>query len=413
MHPWHAKMLSMKHLFSRIVSRLNGAVLCSMALLATSASAGSGAKASTDPKDAEADAQVDFLGLAARMLHDQHTDRALKVLRETDPQDPTLDKGRFYTLRGLAHLKLKEHAAARSDFESAIKHGQQAKLVSLQLAQACFSLEAHACTLSALKQAGPTSNDDPAVALMKAQTEWKLDMKDSALRTLQTGQQRFPDRAEFQKLRLFYLLELQLYSEAAAVSEQYLNQDKLGAQEFVAVGEALRAAGQFKRAQLVMEQARLRYPQDEQVQLQLAHAYLDDGQLITSAMLFEQAARHNRKYTLEAAELYKQAGMLHRATWLNAQVSDQAAKAKQRLSLLVEGQDYDAVTALLPKLSRLGLLTDENIRYAVAYAYYKTNQFTEAEAHLKFIRDPQLFEAAMQLRKAMQSCLESGWECSL
>ena len=67
---------------------------------------------------------------------------------------------------------------------------------------------------------------------------------------------------------------------------------------------------------------------------------------------------------------------------------------------------------MLPKLSRLGLLSDENIRYALAYAYYKTGRFERAEEQLKPIQDPQLFESALQLRKAMAACREAGWECT-
>src|SRR5690606_13140073 len=147
------------------------------------------------------------------------------------------------------------------------------------------------------------------------------------------------------------------------------------AEEYVAIAEALRSAKAYERAQLLMEGARLRYPENENILVQLAHCYLDAGRHIPAAMVFEDAARINPKYTLEAAELYKEAGLLHRAHWLNARVVDQKAKTKQRLSLLVEGQDFEAVTAMLPKLSRLGLLSDENMRYAVAYAYFKTGQF--------------------------------------
>jgi hypothetical protein len=60
----------------------------------------------------------------------------------------------------------------------------------------------------------------------------------------------------------------------------------------------------------------------------------------------------------------------------------------------------------------LSLLQDENIRYALAYAYFRSGNFPKAETHLTVIRDASLFNAAVQLRKAMEECKNSGWECA-
>ncbi len=367
-----------------------------------------------DDRNTKADsAEVDHLGLAARLMHDGHFERVLSVLAEVAADAPGMDTQRYYTLRALAHLELKDFGAARRDFEAAIRHGQSDPALRLQLARACFGLEDYAGTLQALKLAGAAKEREPGALLMQAESQWKLGRHADTLATLGAGAKRFPERAEFDKLQIFYLIELGLFVSAAEVSERYLERPGIDAEDFVAVGEALRSARQRGRAQLVLEGARLRFPDNEKILVQLAHAYLDAGQLVTSAMLFEQAARIENKYTLEAAELYKQAGQLHRAEWINGRVLDQTAKSKQRLGLLVDAQDFEAVTAMLPKLSRLGLLADEQIRYAVAYAFFKTGQFARAEEHLKLLTDPTLFESALQLRKAMDGCRQSGWECNL
>jgi hypothetical protein len=98
---------------------------------------------------------------------------------------------------------------------------------------------------------------------------------------------------------------------------------------------------------------------------------------------------------------------------MNARVGDQVSKTKQRLSLLVDSEDFEAVSALEPKLSRLGLLSDQSVRYAVAYAAFKTGQFTRAEQHLRQVTQPELLDSALQLRKAIENCREAGWECAL
>ena len=363
-----------------------------------------------DDGSKDAEAEVDHLGLAARLIQDEHFDRALSVLSEVDQNAKTFDGVRFFTLRGLANLQQQNYEEARKDFDTAIKRGQKDKSIELYRAQACFKLEQYKCVLSAIAKSGKSSTESAAL-LMKSESEWKLGRKESAIATLQKGEKSFQDNPEFQRLQVFYFIDLGLYLEAVAVSNRYLSRDNIKAADYVAIAEALRAANAYDRAQVMMEGARLRYPENEQVLVQLAHCYLGAEKKISAAMVFEEAARLNSKYTFEAAELYKEAGLLFRAEWLNARVADQKNKTKQRLSLLVEAQDFDAVTAMIPKLERLRLLEDDSIRYAVAYAFYKTGQFGPAEEHLKPIKDPQLFESALQLRKAMASCREAGWDC--
>lgn len=385
---------------------------CAIAMLLVIAPVAALADDDEDDEQEQESAEVDYLGLAARMIHDGHPGRALSVLADVDPKDPKVDAARFYTLRGLARVDKEQFKQARKDFEAAIKSGQKDEAVQIYLAQACFTLEDYKCTLSALERAGKTGSNKPGVFLMHAEAAWNAGQKATSLGVLAKGEKKFRDESEFQRLQIFHLIDMGLYQEAVLVSDRYLARDGMKAADYVAVAEALRAAKAYERAQVLMEGARLRYPEDENVAVQLAHCYLEAGRKFAAAMLFEEAARINDKYTMEAAELYKEAGLLHRARWLNARVSDQKAKSKQRLSLLLEGEEFDAVTAMLPKLSRLGLLSDENIRYAVAYAFYKTGRFAEAERELKPIKDPQLFESALQLRKAIASCREAGWECS-
>lgn len=389
------------------------------AALPAAASSTSGAKSQEENSEPAArnedgvDAAVDHLALAARLLHDGHPDRALNVLKDADSEAAEFNRGRFFTLRGLAHAWSEDHRAARTDFERAIALGVKDPTVFLQLARTCFALEDHRATLGALARAKSVARSEPAAWLMRAESHWHIGERDRALDVLASGERRFPERAEFQRGQLFYLIEMGLYREALRVSERYLKRTGVGSDDYVAVGEALRAAGQHERAQLLLEEARLRFAQDEKVLVQLAHSYLDAQKKLASALVFEQAARLEPKYHLEVAELYKDAGLLHRAAWHNAKVLDQSAKVKQRLSLSVEAEDFEAVAAMLPKLERLQLLRDENVRYAVAYAFFKTGRFSDAETQLKAITNPQLFDSAMQLRKVMQSCREAGWQCGI
>ena len=127
--------------------------------------------------------------------------------------------------------------------------------------------------------------------------------------------------------------------------------------------------------------------------------------------MLEEAARLDPALLSEAAEMSRRAGDLDRALLLNSQVSDQKEKARQRLAILVEMKRYEEAAAMEPRLSRLGLLEDEDVRYALAYSYFMTRRFDPAREHLKKITRADLFRSAAQLFKAMEVCEQDPLQC--
>ncbi len=153
------------------------------------------------------------------------------------------------------------------------------------------------------------------------------------------------------------------------------------------------------------------YPGDADVNKVLAHAYLDQGQINTAAELIYEASLLEPALTGEASELFRRAGRPNRALMLNGQISDQQVKFRQRLALLLELKRYEQAAAMENDLRRTGLIEDEDIRYALAYADFKTGDFDTAELHLQKLTRPDLFRKAAELRRAIQDCSEDSWQC--
>lgn len=363
-------------------------------------------------KQAKEEEQVDYISLAARMLKDDHYDRAEALLKQVDPNQEGLDLPRFHMLMGLIKLKSNDFASARDAFLSSVKTGQQEKVIYLFLSQAHFGLKDYRKALDALAKAGPELTNKPEVYAMRANAHWQLQEPSKTISVLAEGLSRFPSEEKLSRMKVFYLIEMGLFQTAIEDGISYLARDNVSADDFVAVGEALKRAREPKKALMILEQARLRFPDAPLLTAQLAHAYLDAEQPVSAAMLFEDASRFDDKYRSDAAEMYRKAGRHQLALWLNGAVVEQEVKVKQRLSILLNQENYDAVTAMEPRLSRLGLLQDENVRYALAYAFYNSGDFVNAEKQLKLLKDPQLFEKATQLRKAIAACKEARWECS-
>lgn len=385
--------------------------ICALAPLLLTDGVFARSEQANDKDKKSAEEEIDYVTLAAKLIKDGHYDRAAAVLDEVDESQEGLDLVRYHTLRGLVRLQLHLYAEAKQSFLASLKAGQKEKVIHLYLAQAAFGMNDYAGVVEQLELAGPEGKKSVALFQMRAQAHWELSQYDRALAALSEGSAAFPNDTELARVRFFRLVELDLYQEALRLGRDFLSRKDATVDDYLAVGQALREGKQFKEARNVLQTARFLFPTSVDATLQLAHTYIDDNRPLSAAVLYEEAARVEPKHLLETAELYKQAGRAERALFVNAQVADQKSKMKQRLAILLELERFEQVIAMEPRLSRLGLLDDQNIRYALAYAEFKVGNFAGSEVHLKRIDDAKLYEASLQLRRAMEDCKSAGWEC--
>lgn len=355
--------------------------------------------------------EVDYLALAALMLRDGNVDRAILALDQVDLAAEELDRVRYYTLRGMAHMRLKELEPARDALLQAIDAGEAEAVVFVYLAQVNYELQDYRATIAALDRAGAALERVPSAYHMKAQSYWLLEEPVMALAVLEQGAEVFPDDPNFIRRKVFYLVDLGLYQEAVIQGRRYLQQSAGKLEDYVALGNALRASGELDEAAGFLEEAQLMFPDSPEVKKVLAHVYIEREQLSAAADLLYQAALLDPQLLAEAAELYRRAGQTHRALTINSGLSDQPEKFRQRLALYLELQSFEQAAAMETPLRRVGLMEDEDLRYAIAYSLFKTGDFAAAEAHLAALNRPDLFRKAAELRRAIQDCAEDSWKC--
>jgi predicted Zn-dependent protease len=354
---------------------------------------------------------INFLDLAALMLRDGNLDRAIVALDQVDLAAEETDQLRYYTLRGMAHLRRNEYELAADALESATETGAAESVVYVYLAQAYFSLERYRDVLTALDRAGPELARVASIYHMRAQCHWLLEEPAMALAVLDQASSVFPEDPGFQRRKVFFLMDLGLYQEAAEQGQDYLSRSEGKLEDYVGLGNAMRASGQLDEAAKLLEYAKLKYPTDTSVKKVLANTYMDRESLNAAADLVLEASLFDRALTSEAAELYRRAGRPQRALMLNGEVQDQEVKLKQRLALYLETGQFARAATMERDLTRLGLLEDEDIRYALAYAYFKTGDFEATERQLQQLTRPDLFRKAAELRSAIQDCAEDTWQC--
>ena len=383
---------------SQPASLTRGALLPALllALLGLSGCAARSARPQAGGED-----EVDRVALAALLLKDGHFARAGAVLDEVDPGAEGVDAQRWHTLRGLVALHGQDPARARDELQAASALGPVEPMTWVYLAQAHAGLQAWAEALDDLRRAGAAWEGMSGIHRLRAHCAWQMGDHVEAFAALGAAERRFPAEEGFTRQRLLYLLELRLVREAAHDGREWLTRTGWPLETCLTVGEALRRARAPEESAAVLEVARLVHPGHEKLLLSLAHAHLDAGRPRAAAVALEEAALTRPGLLVEAAELRRRAGDLERALYLNAEVSDQAQKTRQRLSILLQAGRLEQAAALAPRVSRLGLLADEEVRYALAWVHFRTGDLERAEEALRGITRPDLFRAATDLRRAI------------
>ena len=354
---------------------------------------------------------IDYLALAAVMLRDGNIDRAFIALDQVDIAAEGADLVRYYTLRGMAHLRRNEFEPARDALNQALASGETEAVVHVYLAQVNYQLEDYAAAIASLDRAGDSVARVPSVYHMRAQCHWLMDDPVMALATLDQAAQVFPEDDSFIRRKVFYLVDLGLFKEAVLLGRSYLASSAGKLEDYIALGNALRASGELEEAARFLEYAQLMFPDSPEVKKVLAHVYLQREQLSAAADVLYRAALLDPSLQAEAAELYRRAGQTYRALTINSQLSDQPEKLRQRLALYLQLENYEQAAAMEIPMRRVGLLEDEDLGYAIAYALFKIGDFDAAESHLAGLNRPDLFRKAAELRRAIQDCREDRWIC--
>lgn len=356
---------------------------------------------------------IDHVALAALLLKDGHTQKAQEELAQVDLADKTLDKVRYYTLSALVASKQERYEESNKYFQNAIDAGEQNKALYLYMAQNSYKLLAYRETIAFIDKAGALADEKAAIHALKAEAYWKLDEHDKALKVLEHAMTLFADDYSFYRQRFNYLVKLELYQSALEDANFYIKNASVDEQTAVAFVSAFSKAKQTNKAIELAEELNLKYPTSATVTVLLAHLYIEKEMIQAAANLFDRASYKDEKYTAEAAEMLRRAKKFVLALYKNSQMLDTKEKLKQRVAIYLEYGAYERIVVSHNALKRSGLLEDENIRYALAYAYYMIGDFDTCERELKQITKSDLFQKATEIRKNIEKCKNDGWECEL
>lgn len=345
--------------------------------------------------------EIDYLGVAAVLIGDGNYVRAREALDEIDPADEDLDRSRYYTLKGLVELRQGEYENALESFNRARVEGQTDNVIYAYIGQAYFALERYEESIDAMDKLSSLAKF-PDLFGLKSQAYWYRGDTRMAMDVLEEGIALYPEKASFLQQKVFYFIELDLNQAAMATSQKLLEFKGEDSEVYMALAESFRSGGEPEEAALLMEEAKLLFPDNLRVSLMLAQCYSDQQRWLTSAKLVEKVSYYDAKYLIYAAELYLQAGAIDRAYYLNSQISDPGEKTAMRFRLLIGEEKYEEALTYIPRLEREGLMKDEGLLYASAFVCFQTQLYDDSIALLNRISGSAYFRQATQLRQAIE-----------
>lgn len=346
--------------------------------------------------------EVDPVELAALLLRDGHAERAAATLAEIDPDDPPEDLARWQTVRGLVATETGDHATAAAAFREALTAGASEPVITVYLGRELLALDQPAEALAVL-----TAEELAATWVLRARSLRALDRNDAAYDALIGGSERFADDPVLLRERALFLAEHGLVRPLEELQPAVLATGRVD--DALAIAAALRPIDPRATA-LWLEALRLQQD-DPRIPVHLAAAWIAAGEPRAAGQVLLVAAEADPSLFVAAARAFEEAGDIDRALYANQRVVEPRDKARQRLGLLVAAARYDEALALLPRLERLGLLSEDRVAYAVAYAHFQIGERRAASMRLDGIADAEVFRLATGLRQAIAACEEAPWSC--
>lgn len=372
---------------------------------------------------------TDHLALATLMLYDGNFDKARAELSLVNTDKKGFDFARFYTIKGIVSMRLEGYKDAIENLNLAIEatrtkvykpiKGVDSEAVRteklgqlhLQLAEAYYRIKGYAKVIETLDAAGEAGVARPELFSLRADCYWRLEKHIDAFSILSRGFARFPEEVSFVKQKFFYFAELGLYQSAVEVADRYFQIAKPDSKDYIAFAQVLSGAHQDEKAITLLEKAKLQFPKDAKIPVLLGHLYMRKDMRNVAGNLFEYASYFDEKYVPEAAEVYRRAKAFPSSLRMNSQITDPKEKAKQQVAIFVEQGEFERVIALKDVLKRYDMLKDENLRYALAYAYFMVKDYDSSELNLKKLTKSELFAKATVIRKSIERCKNNELEC--
>jgi predicted Zn-dependent protease len=356
--------------------------------------------------------KIDYLNLSSTLLSDGYIQRAKTSLEKVNIEVAGFDYVTYYTLKGIVYHKTGYPAISNIFFDASLKKGQDKKSIYLYMARNYWQRGEYLKVIDALDMAGQLAFENPQMIAIRAEANKQLGKMDEAWAVLDKGINLHPEYSRFFRQKFYYLLELGFYQAAEEYIDKYIKAEEYSAKEYLAVAFTLRENKRHDSAARLLEEGAIKYPKDKKILELLSQVYIDQQKYMEAALVLDWASLKVPASSHRAAALYLKSKDPVRSLQINRRISNQADKFRQRIAIDIYLEDYESMVAKTDVLKRYGLLADDNISYAIGFAYFKLGDYMTSKHYLKNITDNQLFNKATYLFEQIEKCQNDPFACS-
>lgn len=349
--------------------------------------------------------------LASLLIRDGHFSRAEKIVNQTG-LNGFGKPHQYHTLKALIALHQRRYKESEQHFLKSQSLGQKPAEVSIYLAEIYLKTERYQKAQNELEKVGSSWKQKLPYFLLAADINWQLGLRQKSWSQLiRAGTINSQWQNLLAKKKFAFLMKDRVYYGAFQLAWKTLQEQNTRPQDLVAMATALSREHQWDLGIKLLEGARLRFANESLITLPLADLYLKQKQNQSATLLLEELSRTDKTLAFEASELLRQTDQSYRSPLRLLDIKDPKKKMKQQMALLLENEDFHSLNQLYPQMGELQLMDDENLRYAMAYSFFKGGHFVKSEKLLSKIGSETLFEKATELRKEIAKCSETPWSC--
>lgn len=357
--------------------------------------------------------ELDVLELASLLIKNQNYSRAASVLASVeDPDDFQTD--RYYTLLGVLNLRQGRIEQSIKNLQLAEKSGVESKdQTEFQetFARALLLGKRYQQAESVLTKKKSLLEKRPLYFQLLSKLNFETVRSEQGWTVLHSGLSKFPSHMPLMKQKWFYLFDNGLLKASKDYLFQVIDKHPMPALDLAKMAYQYRLKKDLQTASVIAELAMMKDPNHEEIAKEAARIHVERGNLLAAAGIFERLAVQNPKYYPEASELWRKAGFIKTAERMAYMIRDEDKALTQKITLALEGGDFNRIAGLGKQVLRSELKTNEDILYTMAYSHFMLGDFKRVELFLKNITRPDLFKKALTLRETMTECNEKVGGC--
>lgn len=210
-----------------------------------------------------------------------------------------------------------------------------------------------------------------------------------------------------------FLVSKKMFNVATEISLNWLATRSNQSSDFIAVADFLHKKDYPQGRLQVLELARIKYPLDIDINLNLNQIFYEKIMPLAVEEGFFRASLVDRKYAYHAAEMNRQVGRFERSKFFNSLIPDEKQRLKQKLAVYVDQGLFAMIASLESILQRSELINEDEVRYALAYSLVRVGEYRRPLQYLAKITNKDFLEKTVILRNALTDCVENNKVCKL